>query len=79
MNSDLKPEAERATYYHESKTCGITKFIPDYSLHGQKYVYLTTSFEIALIYTANAIESFYDENNFDKPDKFQPWHSYGFS
>lgn len=79
MKSDLKPKAKKATYYHGSKTSGIRKLIPNYSLHGQKYVYLTISFEVALIYTANAIESFYDENNFDKPDKFQPWYSYGFN
>jgi hypothetical protein len=79
MEIELKLKSDKLTYYHGSKTRGIQKLIPDYSLHGQKYVYLTTSFEVALIYTVNAIESFYDENNFDKPDKFQPWYSYGFN
>lgn len=79
MKNDLKPKTEKANYYNGSKTSGIRKLIPNYSLHGQKYVYLATRFEVALIYTANAIESFYDGNDFDKPDKFQPWYSYGFN
>lgn len=41
MINDLKPKAEKETYYHGSKTSGIRKLIPNYSLHGQKYVYLT--------------------------------------
>ena len=33
----------------------------------------------ALIYTVNAIESYFEDNNLPKPDKFHPWYSYGFS
>jgi len=66
-------------YYHGSKTSGITKLYPNMSIHGDKYVYLTTKREVALIYTINAIESFYETNSLEKPEKFHPWYSYGFN
>ena len=66
-------------YYHGSKTSGIKKLIPSKSLHNDDYVYLTTNKAVALIYTVNAIESFFEENGLIKPDKFQPWYSYGFN
>lgn len=65
--------------YHGSKTCDIKTFIPNYSIHNEAYVFLTTSFEVAIIYTANAIESYYEEKSLIKLDKFQPWYSYGFN
>jgi hypothetical protein len=66
-------------YFHGSKFMEIKTLIPDISLHGDKYVYLTTSLEVALIYTVNAIESYYEENHLVKSEKFQPWFSYGFN
>ena len=69
----------KTTYYHGSKTSGIKTLYPNMSIHGEKYVYLTTEREVALIYTVNAIESFYEKRNLEKPNKFHPWYSYGFS
>ncbi|MDD3122340.1 MAG: hypothetical protein PHC62_02365 [Candidatus Izemoplasmatales bacterium] len=65
-------------YYHGSKVQGIKTLYPNLSLHNEKYVYLTTNKAVALIYTVNAIESFYEANNLKKPSNFQPWYSYGF-
>ncbi len=70
---------KKTTYYHGSKTSGIKTLYPNLSIHGEKYVYLTTKREVALIYTVNAIEAFYQKNNLEKPDKFHPWYSYGFN
>ncbi|KFZ26532.1 MAG: hypothetical protein KQ78_01235 [Candidatus Izimaplasma bacterium HR2] len=69
----------KTTYYHGSKTLGIRTLYPNMSIHGEKYVYLTTKREVALIYMVNAIESFYEIRNFEKPGKFHPWYSYGFN
>lgn len=66
-------------YYHGSKTTGIKIIKPNLSIHGKEYTYLTTSKVVALIYTVNAIESFYEDNNITKPSSFQPWYSYGFN
>jgi hypothetical protein len=65
-------------YFHGTKVNGIKELIPNYSLHGKEYVYLTTNKEVALIYTVNAIESFFESKKIEKPAKFQPWYSYGF-
>lgn len=65
--------------YHGSKTPYIKKLIPRKSLHGEEYVYLTTNIAVALIYTVNAIESYYDSMGIAKPTMFQPWYSYGFT
>lgn len=66
-------------YYHGSKRGNIKVLKPNYSMHGEKYVYLTTNKAVALIYTVNAIEKFYEDNNLVKPSEFQPWYSYGFN
>ncbi|MDC7242883.1 MAG: hypothetical protein PQJ44_02755 [Sphaerochaetaceae bacterium] len=65
-------------YYHGSKTSGIKELQPNFSMHGEKYVYLTTNRAVALVYTVNAIERFYEDNKLEKPEEFQPWYSYGF-
>ncbi|MFK5883669.1 MAG: hypothetical protein QM489_04935 [Candidatus Izemoplasma sp.] len=66
-------------YYHGSKTPGIKSIKPNQSMHDQEYTYLTTNEVVALIYTVNAIEVFYENNNITKPGSFQPWYSYGFN
>jgi len=65
-------------YYHGSKVSGVHELQPNYSLHGEKFVYLTTNRAVALVYTVNAIERHYELNNLVKPKEFQPWYSYGF-
>lgn len=65
-------------YFHGSKVSGIKELKPNLSSHDDSYVYLTTNRSVALIYTVNAIERFYEINNLDKPSEFQPWYSYGF-
>lgn len=65
-------------YYHGSKIKNLKQLHPSVSIHDKEYVYLTTKKEVALMYTVNAIESFYEKNNLDKPKKFHPWYSYGF-
>jgi len=72
-------QSQRATiYYHGSKTPGIQTLYPNLSIHGEKYVYLTTKKEVALMYTVNAIESFFEKHNLVKPNQFHPWFPYGF-
>jgi hypothetical protein len=70
---------KQTTLYHGSKVSGIKTLYPSLSIHGQKYVYLSTKKEVALVYTVNAIESFYEENNLTSDQAFHPWYSYGFS
>ena len=65
-------------YYHGSKTPNIKILHPNMSLHKEMYVYLTENIAVALIYTVNAIEVFFDQKNIKKPEVFQPWYSYGF-
>ncbi|MDC7243618.1 MAG: hypothetical protein PQJ44_06750 [Sphaerochaetaceae bacterium] len=66
-------------FYHGSKISDIKELIPNYSLHNEKYVYLTTNKAVALIYTVNAIEKYYEDNNLEKPSFIHPWYSYGFN
>jgi hypothetical protein len=70
---------KRTAYYHGSKKSRISTLCPNMSIHGDKYVYLTTKREVALIYTVNAIESYFEKKGLEKPEKFHPWYSYGFS
>ncbi len=65
-------------YYHGSKTKNIEILKPSMSIHGDDYVYLTTSKAVALIYTVNAIEVYFKQNYLECNQKFQPWYSYGF-
>ena len=66
------------SYYHGSRQEGLTILEPNMSIHEKEYVYLTTKKEVALIYTVNAIESYFESNNLQKPEQFHPWYSYGF-
>ncbi len=65
--------------YHGSNHGDIKTLKPNYSMHGKKYVYLSTLREVALIYTVNSIEKYYEDNHLDKPIEFHNWYSYGFS
>jgi hypothetical protein len=76
--ADLRREPTTIMYYHGSKTGGIRTLIPTQSLHGRDYVYLTSDRNVALIYTVDAIESFYEAHGLLKPPSFHPWYSYGF-
>jgi hypothetical protein len=73
----LRKNIER-TYYHGSKIRGLQSLTPSISIHKENYVYLTTSKMVSLIYCVNAIESFYEKEGLEKPEKFHPWYSYGF-
>lgn len=64
--------------YHGSKTGNIKILKPNYSIHGKKYVYLSTLRSVALIYTSNAIERYFEVNCIKKPASFHNWYSYGF-
>lgn len=64
--------------YHGSKIGNIKVLKPNYSMHDKEYVYLSTLRTVALIYTSNAIERYFEINNLNKPKEFHNWYSYGF-
>ncbi len=66
-------------YFHGSPIKDISVLKPSQSLHDQPYVYLVTNKVVAMIYCSNAIQCFYEDNDLEKPDKFQSWYSYGFN
>jgi len=66
-------------YFHGSKIGGIKLIEPHESIHGRSYVYLSSNKVVACFYTVNAIEVFFERENWPKPDHFEPWFPYGFS
>lgn len=56
-------------FYQRSKKGHISKLKPNLSMHNEKFVYLTMNKVVALVYTVNAIEQFYEDNNFKKTKK----------
>jgi len=53
--------------------------VPSISTHGSPYVYLTTNYEVALIYTVRTVEQFYSKLRIPKPTDCYTFYPYGFN